>query len=663
MATTKSTSILEGNIFVVSDVSGDIDASPTETYGLFAWDTRYLSRWLLTVNGTKPNCLSTDDLQYYSAQFFLVPGTGTVYVDAKLSIIRKRAVGNGFHEDLTILNHSAKPADLDVRIEVGSDFADLFEVKDALKKQGEQYSRIEDGEAGGKVLVLGYRREQFVRETTISASAPEVQLDEHGLRFAVHLEPHGSWSTGLDVTFDPNAILQGPRRQTSPRTHVHNGHTGTSIKQSIRQQKDADLAAWLRAAPKLMGDWDPLKRIYERSLVDLAALRFYSRMFSSGALPAAGLPWFMTIFGRDSILTSLQSLPFVPELAETTLKNLAVRQGTRVDDFRDEEPGKIIHEQRFGEMTAFEQRPQSPYYGAADVTELFLILLDEYERWTGNKELVRALELEARAALRWIDEYGDKNHDGYLDYQRKRETGLENQCWKDSWDSILFADGTLSKLPRATCEIQGYVYDAKVRSARLARLVWNDPAFADQLEREAVELKRRFNNDYWMADRECFALAIDGDGRVVDSITSNIGHLLWSGIADDDKAAKCVEHLMSEQLFSGWGVRTMATTEGGYNPIGYHVGTVWPFDNSFIAWGLRRYGYRDEAARVGFGILEAAPFFRGRLPEAFAGYAREVTKFPVEYPTACSPQAWSTGAPLLILRALLGLEPVGDRLL
>jgi glycogen debranching enzyme len=666
MATTKSTSILEGNIFVVSDVSGDIDASPTETYGLFAWDTRYLSRWLLTVNGTKPNCLSTDDLQYYSAQFFLVPGTGTVYVDAQLSIIRKRTVGNGFHEDLTILNHSAKPADLDVRIEVGSDFADLFEVKDALKKKGEQYSRIEDGEAGGKVLVLGYRREQFVRETTISASAPEVQLDEHSLRFVVHIEPHGTWTTGLDVTFDPNAILQGTRRQTSPRTHMHNGHNGhtaTSIAQSIRQKKDTDLEAWLRAAPKLMCDWDPLKRIYERSLVDLAALRFYSRMFPGGALPAAGLPWFMTIFGRDSILTSLQSLPFVPELAETTLKNLAARQGTRVDDFRDEEPGKIIHEQRFGEMTAFEERPQSPYYGAADATELFLILLDEYERWTGNKELVRALELDARAALHWIDEYGDKNHDGYVDYQRKRETGLENQCWKDSWDSILFADGTLSKLPRATCEIQGYVYDAKVRSARLARLVWNDPTFADQLEREAAELKRRFNTDYWMPDRECFALAIDGDGRVVDSITSNIGHLLWSGIADDDKAAKCVEHLMSEQLYSGWGVRTMATTEGGYNPIGYHVGTVWPFDNSFIAWGLRRYGYRAEAARVARGILEAAPYFHERLPEAFGGYPREETQYPVEYPTACSPQAWSTGAPLLFLRTLLGLEPTLDRLL
>jgi len=382
------------------------------------------------------------------------------------------------------------------------------------------------------------------------------------------------------------------------------------------------------------------------------------------ALPAAGLPWFMTLFGRDSIITSYQALPFGSRLAVTTLLVLAQRQGTRIDDFRDEEPGKILHEQRFGEMTAFEERPHSPYYGAADVTPLFLILLDEVERWTGNAELVRQLEMEARAALTWIDKYGDRNGDGYVEYDRRnKETGLENQCWKDSWNSIQFADGTISRLPRATCEIQGYVYDAKRRCARLARQFWNDPALAEQLEKEAAELKRRFNQDYWLEDREFFALAIDGDGRKVDSLTSNIGHLLWSGIVEDDKAEAVVRHLMGEKLFSGWGVRTMAEGEGGYNPIGYHVGTVWPHDNSFIAMGLRRYGYREEAAQIAMGMLEAATYFKGRLPEAFAGYPRELTGFPVEYPTACSPQAWASGAPLLLLRAILGLEPVGDHLL
>jgi glycogen debranching enzyme len=343
---------------------------------------------------------------------------------------------------------------------------------------------------------------------------------------------------------------------------------------------------------------------------------------------------------------------------------LAAQQGTIIDDFRDEEPGKILHEVRFGEMTAFEERPQSPYYGSADSTPLFLILLDEYERWTGDAHLVKRLELEARAALHWIDAYGDRNGDGYVEYEsRNKETGLENQCWKDSWNSILFADGSPSRLPRATCEIQGYVYDAKVRCARLARHFWNDPKLAERLEREAAELKRRFHQDFWLPEREFFALALDGDGRKVDSLTSNIGHLLWSGIVEKEKAEACVRHLMGDQLFSGWGVRTMADCEGGYNPVGYHLVTVWPHDNSLIAWGLRRYGYRVEAAKIAAGMLAAAIYFKGRLPEAFAGYPRALTRFPVEYPTACSPQAWSTGTPLLLIRTLLGLEPEGEHLL
>jgi glycogen debranching enzyme len=282
----------------------------------------------------------------------------------------------------------------------------------------------------------------------------------------------------------------------------------------------------------------------------------------------------------------------------------------------------------------------------------------------GDHQIVKDLELEARAALSWIDQYGDHDGDGYVDYDRRdKETGLENQCWKDSWNSILFADGTNSKLPRATCEIQGYVYDAKVRSARMAREIWNAPDLAAELDASAAELKARFNRDYWMEDRGCFALAIDGDHRLVDSITSNIGHLLWSGIADDDKARRCAELLMSDALFSGWGIRTMAEGEGGYNPIGYHVGTVWPHDNSIIAAGLARYGFFSEAARVAAGILQAALFFNGRLPEAFAGYRRSLTRFPVEYPTACSPQAWATGAPLLLIKVILGLDTIAGRLL
>lgn len=640
----KTISILEGNTFVVSDTRGDIDAQPTDTVGLFGWDTRYLSRWLLTVNGITPSSLSTYDLQYYSAQFFLVPTTGTIYVDSTLSVIRTREVGNGFHEDLTILNHAEQAVDLEVFIEVGADFADLFEVKDALTKKGEYYHRIEDSR-----LVLGYRRAGFVRETWIVPGSAAT-IDEHGLRFNIHIESHGQWTTGLDVIMAPISSIAAQR-------------SGQNGQRSNREMKGS-LDAWLAAAPKLSCDWEALQQIYQRSLIDLAALRFFPMLLPGYALPAAGLPWFMAVFGRDSMITSLQALPFTSELAESTLLYLAACQGSRMDDFRDEEPGKIIHELRFGEMTAFAERPQSPYYGAADTTPFFLILLDEFERWTGKTDIVRLLEGTARAALDWIDHFGDRDGDGYIEYNRRNtRTGLENQCWKDSWNSILFSDGTLSRLPRALCEIQGYAYDAKVRCARLAREIWDDPALADRLEREAAELKRRFNQDFWLADREYFALAIDGDRRKVDALTSNIGHLLWSGIADEEKAAACVRHLMSDRLFSGWGIRTMAEGEGGYNPVGYHIGTVWPHDNSIIAHGLARYGYRTEAALVASSILQAATFFNYRLPEAFAGYPRKLTEYPVEYPTACSPQAWATGTPLLLLRVLLGLEPVGDRLL
>jgi len=636
--------ILDGNTFVVSDSRGDIEASLTDPTGLFSFDTRFLSEWVLTVNGQRLTPLSTDDLQYFETRFFLVPGTGTVYVDSKLSVIRRRAVGNGFREELQILNHDEKPVDLTVRIDAGSDFADLFEVKDALKKKGTYSARVTDGR-----LVLGYQRETFTRATDISATAP-ARVDKKGLTFKTRIEPQGEWSTNLDVV---TALIGSGERHERP----------TFARPRGRQNMETNLKRWLDQAPALECDWDSLRETYRRSLVDLAALRFSPPIMGYRSLPAAGLPWFMTMFGRDSILTSLQALPFTPELAATTLRALGDWQGTVVDDFRDEDPGRILHEMRYGELPAFEERPHSPYYGSADATPLYVVLLDEYERWTGDRRLVHELEHEARAALNWIDEYADLMGNGYISYQRRNEkTGLENQCWKDSWDSISYRDGRLAGFPRATCELQGYAYDAKRRAARLAREVWKDPEFASQLEKQAAELKRRFNRDFWIPDREYFALALDSDGKQVDALSSNIGHLLWSGIVDKPKAKAIARHLLGPRLFSGWGVRTLATGEGRYNPIGYHVGTVWPFDNSFIAWGLRRYGFKEEAARIAAGILEAADFFDGRLPEAFGGYERTLTRYPVQYPTACSPQAWSTGAPLLLLRTMLGLEPVGDLL-
>jgi glycogen debranching enzyme len=638
--------ILDGNTFVVSDPRGDIEASATDPTGLFSFDTRFLSRWVLTVGGQRLAALSTDDLQYFETRFFLVPGTGTVYVDAKLTVIRRRAVDDGFREQLTILNHDERPVELLVRMDADCDFADLFEVKDALKKKGSYTTRVEDGQ-----LVLAYERDTYRRTTTVSTTEP-AEVDEHGLQFTVRIDTHGSWTTDLRVVPD---MLGAGGHSLNPRSAAAGG--------SRRKMRD-DLERWVSRAPRLTCDWDPLAATYRRSLVDLAALRFAPAIAGARSLPAAGLPWFMTMFGRDSIFTSLQALPFVPDLASTTLRVLGDWQGCRTDDFRDEDPGRILHEMRYGEMTAFQERPHSPYYGNADATPLYVVLMDEYERWTGDGDLVREFEQETRAALRWIDGYADLQGNGYIAYRRRNEeTGLENQCWKDSWDSISYRDGRLPGFPRATCELQGYAYDAKMRGARLARQFWNDTAYADDLEQQATELKTRFNRDFWIEDGQYFALALDADGAQVDALSSNIGHLLWSGIVDADKAPAIAEHLLGPRLFSGWGVRTLAEGEARYNPIGYHVGTVWPFDNSFIAWGLRRYGYKAEAARIAAGLLDAADFYAGRLPEAFGGYERTQTKYPVQYPTACSPQAWSTGAPLLFLRTMLGLDPFGEHLI
>ncbi len=638
--------ILSGNTFVVSDDRGDIEASPAAPTGLFAFDTRFVSTWVLSIDGQRLSPLSLDDVEYYMTRFFLVVGGGGVYVNPKVSVIRGRAVAEGFREQLAILNHDDSPVDLTVRVEVGSDFADLFEVKDALAKKGTYYSRIEND-----CLVIGYLRDTFQRETVISASTP-AHLDGRGFTFAVHIEPKQEWTTGLSVV----PTLLGPFGRKLTLT-AEAGPIRTS------EEMQANLQDLIGQSPRLECDWDALKHTYRRSLVDLAALRFSAPAFAGQNLPAAGLPWFMSLFGRDSIITSLQALPFQPGLAATTLRELASRQGSRRDDFRDEDPGRIMHEMRFGETAAFEERPHSPYFGSADATPLFIVLLDEYERWTGDTDLVCAYEPEARAALHWIDAYGDLMGNGYLSYRtRNEQTGLTNQCWKDSWDSISYRDGRLPGFPRATCELQGYAYDAKLRGARLARLVWHDPALADRLESEAADLKRRFNRDFWIEDREYYALGLDADGGQIDALSSNIGHLLWSGIVDEDKADAVVGHLFDPVMFTGWGIRTLSADEKRYNPLGYHVGTVWPFDNSFIAWGLRRYGYEREAARIAAGILTAATYFGGRLPEAFAGYERSRTKYPAQYPTACSPQAWSTGAPLLFLRTMLGLETADDSL-
>lgn len=639
--------ILDGNTFVVCDGRGNIVPSEATPTGFFSFDTRFLSQWQLSVNGDQLNPLAADAFDHFQTRIFLVPSAPTHYVDASTTVIRERTIGQGgFEETLTVVNHHQGQVDYTLRLQVAGDFADLAQIREDSPKVGTYRAGTED-----RTLTLSYQRERYHRQTRISTDGP-VDIDENGLTFCFRLGPNEKWTETLQV----RAVVVAAR--------------GGDLRDTLRARRPGpprlrqDLAEWLDHAPRLDSDWPALTRAYRRSLLDLAALRYATLAFPNDPIPAAGLPWSMSIFGRDSLVCSLQSLPYVPELAATTLRLLAIDQGSHVDDFRDEEPGKILLEFRYGETAAFEERPHSPYFGTADSTMLFLILLDEYERWSGDVALVRDLEPEARAAIGWIDDYADLMGDGYVWYQtRNPRNGLPNHGWKTSPEAISFRNGRLPAFPRATCELQGYAYDAKLRAARLARLVWNDPVFADRLEREAADLKDRFNRDFWIEERGYYALALDGEGARVDALASNMGHLLWSGIVDQSRATAVVGHLLGPRLFSGWGVRTLAVSQARYNPVGYQVGTVWPFDNAFIAWGLRRYGFRAEAGRIAEGMLDAAQYFQGRLPEAFAGYDRELTKYPVPYPTACAPHAWSTGTPLLLLRSLLGLEPYAEGLL
>jgi glycogen debranching enzyme len=640
-------SVLDGSTFVVSDRRGDIDPDARlPPHGFFSEDTRFVSRWRLSVQGQSTDILSDTQLDYFIVQFFLVSPSPGFHAAPSLGIVRQRLVSDTWLEDVVVVNHRDEHVAVAIDVDVATDFADLFEVKDDDIRERPIHARVADRE-----LVLSYRSGDFLRETQITVSE-EAAIDENGLRLNLWLAPREERRVSFTIT---------PRSTEHDRTE-HGRRRRVGSLEEVRRRRSAERDAWMSDSPRLETTSDPLRHAYDRSLLDLAALRFYPHIGTQDvSLPAAGLPWFMTLFGRDSLITSYQTLPYRPELAKTTLTTLAARQGTRCDDFRDQEPGKILHEIRFGELTAIGERPHSPYYGAADTTPLFLVVLDEYERWTGDTELARALESSARAALTWIDRYGDLDGDGYVEYRtRNPQSGLVNQCWKDSWNSILYADGRLADGPVAVCEIQGYVYDAKRRSARLAREAWDDPELADRLEAEAEALRARFLQDFWMPGRECPALALDRDKHHVDSLCSNIGHLLWSGIVDDARAETIAGHLMDEALYSGWGVRTMASTEGGYNPVEYHNGTVWPHDNSLIAAGLARYGHHDAAGRIAADTLRAAAYFDYRLPEVFAGCDETLTYAPVEFPTASSPQAWAAGAPLLLLTTVLGLSPGPD---
>jgi glycogen debranching enzyme len=637
--------ILEGSTFAVSDAAGDMPEGVIA--GLFHRDTRHLSRWELTIGGTKPAVLTSATVDYYSASFTLTNPELPRLAAQSLSIQRFRLVGNGIRESITVENNLSSPVEVQLRLTCGADFADLFEVKDRIGEKEGSYT-IDRGPQESPTLSFRYENGPFRAGTWIQSTQPAL-IDGDSLVWDLQLPARGSWTTGVRV-----AVTE----KDAGREPSHGDFVASS--------READLVfeKWRAKVPRIEADIDLVEHLFQKSVVDLAGLRLTESFRGyEASLPAAGLPWFMAIFGRDTLITSYMSLWVGPELARGALYALAALQGKEVDEFRDEEPGKILHEIRHGELTALGKRPHSPYYGTADATPLWLILLSEYWRFTGDGGTCAELKRSALAALEWIDRYGDRDGDGYVEYDTRSSEGLENQGWRDSWDGVVDRDGSIPRRPLALCEIQGYVYDAKSRLATLADEVWADAELAQRLRREADALRERFNRDYWTEERGGFyVIGLDGEKNQVNSKTSNMGHLLWSGIVSEERADRIVQQLFVDSMFTGWGIRTLSTENAGYNPIGYHRGTVWPHDNAIISAGLARYGYRDEANRLAMAMFEASAFTDYRLPEVFAGFPRSHERFPVRYPTACSPQAWATAAPFLWLKLMLGIEAEGGKL-
>jgi glycogen debranching enzyme len=630
--------ILEGRSFMYSDSVGDVPEGSIG--GLVHADTRFLNRWVLTVNGARLLALRSGTVDHYSAAFFLtnpeLPGMSANTV----GIRRLRFVGGGLHERIEVQSFAEQRLALELRLSAGNDFADLFEIKDEVRDRSGEISRAHEPQG----LTFRYRSGQFEAETALHASAPPTRIEGGDLVWELDLPAGGEWHCELQVPLKLGPLEVQPAHRDFGEVFAAEG--------------EDPISRWLEQAPRLESDSHVLTEVIGKSARDLIALRIAAKLDGEEiSLPAAGLPWFLTLFGRDTLITAYQTLCFGPALAKGALLALARFQGTQQNDFKDEEPGKILHEIRTGELTQRGLKPHSPYYGTADATMLWLILLSEYWRWTGDDTFVASFQPNVLAALDWINRSGDKDGDGYVEYQTRSPQGLGNQCWRDSWDGVQFADGTIPELPIATCEIQGYVYDAKLRVAELADGPFRDAQLATRLRSEAESLREGFNEDFWIDERGgYYAIGLDGDKRKIDSLTSNIGQLLWAGIVPDARAAIVADQLMSEALFSGWGVRTLSSDDRGFNPIGYHLGTVWPHDNSLIALGLVRYGFREEANRIALALLDAASHSGFRLPEAFSGYERAIGRFPIPYPTACSPQAWATGAPLLFVRAMLGLE-------
>jgi len=665
-----------GNLYLLSDPFGDVHPD-SRGLGLYDLDTRVLSCAVLRINGVRPTLLRTQATANHIATIQLTnpelrrdPAMkneiGAAIASRAISIMRRRWIAGGLAERIEVTNYSAMPQQVQLDLELDADSADIFEVRGRIREQRGAYLPTE---ATSTSITFAYEGlDGFVRRTLVAlspakvtASQDDAVLPHEGsvrIRWLLDIEPGARQGVSWEVSSElapgghVRATQEIPARLAQSVTH---GSTNGAAPIAPPNDAEAEYGAWQERCARIRSDGELLDLAIRRSIADLRLLRNDGPMHGEHYL-AAGVPWFTTLFGRDSIITSLQVLPFMPDVARETLRVLADWQATEDDPDRDMEPGKILHELRVGELARTGELPHRPYYGSIDATPLWLILLDETYRWTGDIELVRSLWPNAIAALEWIDRYGDRDGDGFVEYERRTPQGLLNQGWKDSGDAIRHRDGTPAETPIALVEIQGYVYDAKRRMASLAERL-GDRALSKHLLVEAAELEAKFNAAFWMPDLAYYAMALDRDKRQVGGIGSNAGHCLWSGIVPPDRVDAVVDRLLDPSMDCGWGIRTYASGQPGYNPVGYHTGTVWPHDNALIAAGMKRAGRHDAADRVASRIFEAAqhsPDFR--LPELFCGFDRGLADVPVPYPVACSPQAWAAATSLSLLQTMLGMH-------
>lgn len=638
--------IKDDRTFLVTDRFGNVPEGNTAALGLYHKDTRFLSGLDLVVDGLEPILLHSSTERNYSQiveltyPFEAIDREG-VHRKENVSIQRFRVLSGSLHERIRVRNFGTKPRRITLTLDFDVDFLDIFEIRGLIReRRGQpQPPRVERS-----TVVLSYRGlDGDVRSTTIRFSPAPDRLDESRAEFLVDCEPGEDHELVVEIVPEVGGSGAGPR------TTIH----------KAEDRLNREYTRWRKRCTRFRSSNVPLSHFLDRAILDLRMLIAHDD--GGEEYIDAGVPWYSALFGRDALLTAYQALGVNTDLAWGTLRGLAALQGKETDDWREEEPGKILHEVRVGELARAGEIPHTPYYGSADSTPLWLAVLHSAYRWTGDLDAVRELWPNVQAALRWIDEHGDLDGDGYVEYRRRSPGGLDNQGWKDSGDAIAHPDGTLASSPIALVEVQGYVYRAKRTVARLAADL-GERELAERLEREAVDLRERFNRDFWVEKQGYFALALDGDKRPVETITSNPGHCLWSRIVDQDRAARVVRRLLSPALSSGWGIRTLAAKQAPYDPIGYHTGTVWPHDTALIAHGMRRYGFDREARTILDGLAAAGAFFPyARFPELFCGFSSEEVPVPVQYPVACRPQAWASAAPLLMIRTYAGLSADAPR--